>query len=194
MSDLQLVVAICKARGDGGARHWILMLAEDNAESATWYHSTGGPTQGKPYSVEIAMKRFRSQGVDKHYKIATIPAKEKNKVKAAVQNTTAKFCQRWVVDVLASLEKKTLVPQGTADTWYKAMEVDPYSDDGAPRPKGSSSQATKPSASSAASSSSAAAKSSSASSSKSKVEWVWDDKAKRYKYWDASAKKWVWQQ
>ncbi|KAK3302743.1 uncharacterized protein B0T15DRAFT_369339, partial [Chaetomium strumarium] len=117
MGDLHVVVAICKKR-PGDARHWILMLAEDDAENATWYHSVDGPTKGKPYKLDIAVKRFRSQGVDKHYKIATIPAKEKNKVKAAAQNTPVKFCQRWVVDVLAVLEKKSLVPQGTAHTWY----------------------------------------------------------------------------
>jgi hypothetical protein len=204
MADLQLVLAICKKR-PGDARHWILMLAEEGAEQATWYHLEGGPTQGRPYELDIKVKRFRSHGVDKHYPIARIAAKDKNKVKAAAQNTPLKFCQRWVVDVLYTLELKGLVPQGTYQTWYHAMEVDPYSDNGAPRPRGESSRTqavaggratTTTSSSSSAAARAPAASSSSrapaASSSSSQVKWEWDAKYQRYKYWDG--RQWVYQQ
>ncbi|KAJ4319274.1 hypothetical protein N0V84_006465 [Fusarium piperis] len=132
MAPLHLWLAICHARDEGSARHWILILAEEGAHNGTWYHSTGGPTMNKPYKVEIQTKRVNSHGIDSHHSIAEISDKHKNKVKAAVQAISPKFCQRWTVDVLAELERKGLVPNGTSANWYLAMENDPYSDDGAP--------------------------------------------------------------
>ncbi|KAG8672457.1 hypothetical protein FPOAC2_05847 [Fusarium poae] len=132
MSSQNLYVATCKDRGTGGARHWILIMAEEGYLQATWYHSTGGPTQGKPYSAVIENKRFRSHGIEKCDFIGQISSKDKNKIKSAAQRTPARFCQRWVVNVLGALEKRGIVPEGTWSDWLAAMEVDPYSEDGAP--------------------------------------------------------------
>ncbi|RSL80473.1 hypothetical protein CDV31_017121 [Fusarium ambrosium] len=132
MAPLNLWLAICKARREGGARHWMLILAAKDAENGTWYHCSGGPTLNKPYTVEIVTKRVNSHGIESLYPIGEISDKDKNKVKSTVQNTSPKFCQRWVVDVLADLERKGLVVAETSNTWYMAMENDPYSNDGAP--------------------------------------------------------------
>ncbi|UZP38703.1 hypothetical protein NXS19_006519 [Fusarium pseudograminearum] len=137
MTSLNLYVAICKdrdtshARDTGHARHWMLVMVEEGSSSqATWYHCTGGPTQGKPYSVVIEQKPFDSKGIEKYHPIGEISSK--NKIKAAAQRIPGLFCQRWVVNVLGDLEKRGIVPEGTWSDWYVAMEVDPYSDDGAP--------------------------------------------------------------
>ena len=169
MATLQLWLAICKKRPDGGARHWILMLGEEDAANCTWYHSTGGPTQNKSYKVEIQTKRFQSLGVESHHFIGDIAAKDVKKVKASVQKQPAKFCQRWAVDVLGDLEKKGLVAGDTSATWAAAMEVDPYSNDGAPKTQTHQDQAdTGP-------------------------DWVWDAQENRYKYFDTATNQWVWQ-
>jgi hypothetical protein len=107
------------------------MMAEEGSSQATWYHSTGGPTQGKAYSMVIEQKRFNSHGVERHVFIGQIASKDENKLKAAAQRTPGLFCQRWVVNVLGDLEKRNIVPQGTYANWYAAMEVDPFSNDGA---------------------------------------------------------------
>ncbi|KAM0350589.1 hypothetical protein ACHAPU_003073 [Fusarium lateritium] len=130
MDSYVMWLAICKDRGTGGNRHWILMLSEGDSNRATWYHSTGGPTQGKPYKVCIDRKRLDSHGVDTHHRICEISAKDKNKVKAAAHRAPAKRCQRWVVEVLGDLEKREIVPEGTWELWSKAIEADPISDDG----------------------------------------------------------------
>ncbi|KAK3680653.1 hypothetical protein B0T22DRAFT_445218 [Podospora appendiculata] len=116
MSLLNLTLAVCKPHGSGGARHWMHILAEDGAKNGTWYHSTGGPHD--PGQATPA-----PHGV--------VASSDINKVKASAQKIQAKFCQRYCVDVLGDLERKGLVPSGTYDTWYAAMEVDPYSSDGA---------------------------------------------------------------
>ncbi|KAM0216567.1 hypothetical protein ACHAPQ_009487 [Fusarium lateritium] len=130
MASFDMWLAVCKDRGTGGPRHWILMLSEEGSDRATWYHSTGGPTQGKSYKVDIDTKRLHSHGVENHYLVSKFAAKDKNKVKSAAQRAPAKFCQRWVVDVLMDLEKRSLVPAGTWQQWNGAMEADPFSDDG----------------------------------------------------------------
>jgi hypothetical protein len=130
MASFDMWLAVCKDRGTGGPRHWMLMLAEEGSDQATWYHSTGGPAQGKSYKVDINTKRLYNHGVECHHFLGKIAAKDKNKVKSAVQRAPARFYQRWVVDVLGDLEKRSLVPEGTWEQWNGAMEVDPFSDDG----------------------------------------------------------------
>ncbi|KAI2617666.1 hypothetical protein GGS26DRAFT_397747 [Hypomontagnella submonticulosa] len=53
-----------------------------------------------------------------------------DKVEAPAQKAAPKFCQRWTVDVLTDLERKSLVPIGTSQTWSRQIEADLYSDDG----------------------------------------------------------------
>lgn len=85
----------------------------------------------KPYVLEIQTKRVDSHGIEKNHIIGQISEKDVNKIKSSAQKVTPKFCQRWVVDVLADLKKKKLVPVGTSDGWNRSMEKDPYSDNGA---------------------------------------------------------------
>ncbi|CAG9941059.1 unnamed protein product [Clonostachys rosea f. rosea IK726] len=161
MAVLNLYLAICK--DTGGARHWILILAEEGAQNGTWYHVTGGPTQGRSYKLEIQTKRVNSHGIESHHLIGQINDKDKNKLKSSAQKATLRFCQRWAVDVLSDLEKKKLVAAETSNTWANYMENDPYSDDGV------------------------------VASSSASQEWVWDEQARRYRRWDASSQQWVWQ-
>lgn len=126
MVDLTLYIAVCKLNATGGARHWILILAEEGARNGTWYHSTGGPTQNKPYRTDIETKRVNSHGIESLYPIAQISDKDKNKVKASAQKYPAKFCQQWVIEVLADLERKGLIPAETTANWEDQMETDPY--------------------------------------------------------------------
>ncbi|KAF4998913.1 hypothetical protein FGRMN_2844 [Fusarium graminum] len=126
MDSFVMWVAICKDQGRA-ARHWILMLSEGDSNRATWYHSTGGPTQGKPYQVSIDTKRLDSHGVEFHHRVCKISAKDKNKVKAAAYRAPAKSCQMWFVDVLGDLEKRGIVPEGTWEHWNGAMEIRPTS-------------------------------------------------------------------
>ena len=133
MKDQELSLAICKPHTPGSACHWILTLAPMNAQHETWYHVTGGPTQYSDYKLVIQTKRVDSPGVQERYHIASILHRDVRKLKASLQSHTPRFCQRWAVDVLGDLEWKALVPPGTWENWFRMMEVDPYSDDGAPR-------------------------------------------------------------
>ncbi|KAF4420135.1 hypothetical protein FACUT_11300 [Fusarium acutatum] len=72
MSTLNLYLAISKEREQDQPRHWILMIAEENATHGIFYHITGGPMHGKPYEVTIEPKRVESHGIDKRHLIAQI--------------------------------------------------------------------------------------------------------------------------
>jgi hypothetical protein len=137
MSTLNLHLAISKERGQGQPRHWILMLAEENATHAIFHHVTGGPMHGKPYEVVIEPKRVDSHGIEKRYLIAQVLKKDRQKVKAAVRQAPPLFCQRWILNVLEDLEKQGIVPEETSSKWNEALETDPFSEDGAPSKKSS---------------------------------------------------------
>ncbi|KAF5989113.1 hypothetical protein FCOIX_150 [Fusarium coicis] len=94
MSSINLYLAISKERNQGQPRHWILMLAEENATHGIFYHITGGPMHGRPYEVVIEPKRVESHGIDKRHLIAQVLEKDRQKIKAAVRQTPPLFCQR----------------------------------------------------------------------------------------------------
>ncbi|KAI2782958.1 hypothetical protein F4815DRAFT_442946 [Daldinia loculata] len=131
MAYLELYVAICKVRYAGDARHWLLIAAYPGEEHGTWYHVTGGPTHDKDYKLEIQTKRVDNHKIESYYKVGNLQEVDVKKLKASAQSITPKFCQRWIVDVLKDLERKSLMSSGTGDAWYQNMEVDPYSHDGA---------------------------------------------------------------
>ncbi|KAF4956984.1 hypothetical protein FGADI_3396 [Fusarium gaditjirri] len=137
MRTLNLHLVISKERGQGQPRHWILMLAEENATYAIFHHVTGGPLHGKPYEVVIEPKRVESHGIEKRYLIAEVLEKDRQKVKAAVRQAPPLFCQRWIVNALKDLEKQGVVPEGPCSKWNEALETDPFSDDGATSKKSS---------------------------------------------------------
>ncbi|CVL07343.1 uncharacterized protein FPRN_13727 [Fusarium proliferatum] len=114
MGTLNLYLAVSKERGQGQPRHWILMLAEEDATHAIFYHITGGPMRGKSYEVL---------------------EKDRQKIKAAVRQAPPLFCQRWILNVFEDLEKQGVVPEGTCSKWNEALETDPFSGDGAPSKK-----------------------------------------------------------
>lgn len=125
MAKLQLWVAFGKRRGNDPL-HWILMVASEDGSDCTWYHVTGGPTLNTAYKLVIQNKRFKSFGVTEHHYVADIDAKDLNKVKASAQSAPMQRCQRWSVEVLADLERKKLVPAGTAQYWSSRIETSPY--------------------------------------------------------------------
>ncbi|KAF3921812.1 hypothetical protein AA313_de0204420 [Arthrobotrys entomopaga] len=126
--DLDLSIYICKPHQPNNGRHWLLMTSYPSAPTGTWYHVTGGPTQNRPYTLEIqAGKRTDSRGIDKAYKVGKISPRDVNKLKAAVQGVNdQQNCQRFVVAVVEKLEKKGLVRQGMAEYWSKQYKKSPW--------------------------------------------------------------------
>jgi hypothetical protein len=111
---LDIYVAFSNRRGNDPL-HWILLLAHPGSDRCTWYHVTGGPTQGRPYVPKIeANKRTNSFGIATKQFISRIPAGEINKVKAATQAVPLQRCQRWTTEVLAKLEEKVWCPLALA--------------------------------------------------------------------------------
>src|SRR5947209_2517838 len=95
--------------------HWMLMLRSRDSARGTWYHSIGGPSQNRPYEVEIAAnKRVDSRGIQSMERIGTISVNDVNKVRAAAQRVPAQQCQRYVVALVAELEHRGLIPPGQA--------------------------------------------------------------------------------
>ena len=125
--DLELHVCFGKRRKPDQAIHWLLAARPEGSNTATWYHVTGGPTQNKPFKLEIqAGKAFNSPGIAETHHIGNIPAKDINKVKASAQSTPlpgpGKNCQDYLVGTLDSLEGKKLVPAGTAAHYRGLIE------------------------------------------------------------------------
>jgi hypothetical protein len=123
---LELYVAYGQRRGND-ALHWIILAVPENSDRCTYYHVTGGPTQGTDYVLQIeANKRVNSNGIASTEHIGTIEKSDINKLKASAQKVTPQFCQSWAVEVLGDLERKSLVAKGTKETWQAKMERDPY--------------------------------------------------------------------
>lgn len=188
---LGIYVAYGQRRGKA-ALHWIILARPDGGMACTYYHVTGGPTQGTPYKIEIQdSKRFDSNGIASTHLVGNIKASDRNKLKASCKNFQPMFCQRWVVEVLGDMERKGLLPSGTYTTWHSNMEVDPYSNNGAQPPTAATTiVATKAQTQTADAQSSAASESSTAQQSTGK--WVWDEEHKRYRYLDPTTNRWVW--
>ncbi|KAJ5823328.1 hypothetical protein N7447_005668 [Penicillium robsamsonii] len=101
----------------------MLLLANPGSLHCTWYHVVGGPTQNRGYDRKIeAGKRIDSFGISKKQYIGQISARDINKVKSAVVAVPVQECQRWTVEVLAGLERKSLIPLGTSNDYYNQME------------------------------------------------------------------------
>ncbi|EPS35569.1 hypothetical protein H072_11099 [Dactylellina haptotyla CBS 200.50] len=126
MSTLDLYICLCHRRNASETRHWFIMTALPGAETGTWYHVEGGPTLKTDYKLQVqAGKRVESRGVENMYKIGTISETNVKKPKAAVQSVPLQRCQRFSVAVLAKLEKKWLVPEGTTACWEAQIEPSP---------------------------------------------------------------------
>ncbi|KAF9776411.1 hypothetical protein IL306_005398 [Fusarium sp. DS 682] len=127
-SILQLTIGVCTPPMEGEPSHWVLMLAERDAEYATWYHARGGPRLGKRWEVVVESGRLNSWAVDNRYCVAEISARHARKVNAAARKIPGRFCQEWVFDVLRDLEAQDVVPPGTVKKIARVMEEDPYAD------------------------------------------------------------------
>ncbi|KAH5319441.1 hypothetical protein HBI12_112800 [Parastagonospora nodorum] len=111
---LDVYVAFSKRRGDDPL-HWMLLVAPSGSDRCTWYHVTGGPTQGKGYTLEIqANKRVNSQGIGSKELVGRIEEKDTNKLKSSAQRVPLQRCQRWTCDLLEDLERKGLIAEGTS--------------------------------------------------------------------------------
>ena len=193
MVKLNLWLAKGKRRGTDPL-HWILILAAENAETGTYYHVTGGPTQRTGYTLSIQSdKRFHSHGIGEHHFIGQIDERDRNRLKASTQKISPRRCQEWTVQVLRDLENKGLVSSGTGDYWNSKVEKSPYSTDGEHGIDngGSSSRPTEARTSRSGGSSSASRSSGQASGGN--PDWVWDEQRRRYRYWDARRRQWIFQ-
>jgi hypothetical protein len=125
--NLDIYVAFGKRRNPGQALHWMVVTTPEGSTTATYYHVTGGPTQNKPFTRQIAAgKRLDSSGIGQTFKIGTVPDTDVNKIKAASQSTplpaTGENCQNYVVGMLQKLEAKEFVPAGTAAGYQSKIE------------------------------------------------------------------------
>jgi hypothetical protein len=103
---LDIYVAFSNRRGNDPL-HWILLLAHPGSDRCTWYHVTGGPTQGRPYVPKIeANKRTNSFGIATKQFISRIPAGEINKVKAATQAVPLQRCSAGQQKYLPNSKRK----------------------------------------------------------------------------------------
>ncbi|KAF5027809.1 hypothetical protein F66182_79 [Fusarium sp. NRRL 66182] len=132
---LQLTIGVCREPSEYGPSHWILMLAEQDAEYATWYQALSGPSASEPWSVDISQGRLYSWAVTDRHHVADIPATHGKKVKAAAKKTPGRFCQAWVVDVVGELERQNVVPAGTQSRIAELAEEDPHAGGGDAGPK-----------------------------------------------------------
>jgi hypothetical protein len=63
-----------------------------------------------------------SFGISRRQYVGCISASDINKVKSAVVAVPVQNCQRWMVEVLAGLERKFLIPFGTSVHYHSQTE------------------------------------------------------------------------
>lgn len=121
-----IYVAFGQRRGNDPL-HWMLLVAPTGSDRCTWYHVTGGPTQGTGYSLIIqANKRVNSLGIASKELVGRIEDKDINKLKASAQKPNLQRCQRWTCEVLEDLERKGLIAVGTTATYRRRIEPSPH--------------------------------------------------------------------
>jgi hypothetical protein len=104
--------------------HWMLMLRHQNAPTGTWYHSTGGPSQNRPYKLEIqGGKRSNSRGIQSLELLGTISGEDVKKVTAAAKRVQPQQCQTFVVSMVYELERKNMVPPGTTQALASRVKM-----------------------------------------------------------------------
>ncbi|KAL4875872.1 hypothetical protein BJY04DRAFT_223617 [Aspergillus karnatakaensis] len=113
--------------GPGFPQHWLLILCPPDSVWGTYYHAVGTAPVGAPYEVTIeADRRVDNFAFDSSEKICTIPAADEARVRAACESVHPVYCQSYVVDVLAILEKDRIVPFGTTANYKPRMEPSPW--------------------------------------------------------------------
>ena len=123
---LEVHVAFGQRRRDDPL-HWMLLIKPRDSNRCTWYHVTGGPTQGTGYTLLIqANKRVDSIGISAIEFIGNINERDINKVKSSAQRVPLRRCQRWTCDLIEDLEHKGLIQPGTAARYQTRIEPSPY--------------------------------------------------------------------
>ena len=93
--------------------HWLLSLQSPDASQCTWIHSTGGPSQGRAYECSIqANKHIESAGIASSSIQGYISPEDVGKVIEIAKGVEPQQCQRYVIAVVAELEKIGLLPHG----------------------------------------------------------------------------------
>jgi hypothetical protein len=88
---------------------------ERGVVKGTRYHSTGGPTEGKAYRVAVqANANFRSESVRNREFLSNISLANVAKLPALANIIPAHQCQKYVVCMLALMEKRGMIPHGIA--------------------------------------------------------------------------------
>lgn len=118
-SSLELFLAWLTQDGDR-LPHWILMivppqsLGHDRNGLGTHYHSKGGPTDGIPYRVAVEPNtNFRERVLNSEF-ICHIAACNADQVARAADDVPSHQYQKYVVCLLALMEKRQIVPTGHA--------------------------------------------------------------------------------
>jgi hypothetical protein len=124
---IEIYIAFGQRRKPKDALHWMLVTADEGSNAATYWHVTGGPTQGKPFTPQVqAGKRLDSNGIASKTRIGSFASKDLNKFKAAIKAApvpgTGQNCQNYVVSMLTKLEAKGFVPEGTAAHYATQIE------------------------------------------------------------------------
>jgi hypothetical protein len=140
---IDVYIAFGNRRKPKDALHWMIVTAEEGSNSATYWHVTGGPTQGKPFKPDVqAGKRLDSNGIASKTKIGSFAASDLNKFKAAVKAApvpgSGQNCQNYVVSMLTKLEAKGFVHEGTAATY--AAKIEKINKEKTPPPESSTSE------------------------------------------------------
>jgi hypothetical protein len=98
-----------------------------DSDRCTWYHVTGGPSQGLDYTLTIqANKRVNSLGIESKELVGSIYEKYIDKLKSSAQSLPLQRCQRWTCELLSDLERKGLITAGTAASYRARIEPSPY--------------------------------------------------------------------
>ncbi|KAI1170871.1 hypothetical protein F4777DRAFT_583484 [Nemania sp. FL0916] len=107
--------------------HWMLMTVPRLTEAqrmgrervtvkGTRYHSNGGPTERVPCRVAVqANTNFRSESVRNREYLCDIAASDADKLARLANSIPAHQCQKYVVCMLASMERQDIIPHGIAE-------------------------------------------------------------------------------
>lgn len=97
----------------GDYPHWLLSLQSPGAETLTWIHSIGGPSQNRDYECSIQdNESINSRSIASTSFQGNISGRDLDRVIDAAMRVMPQQCQMYVVAVVAELEKTGLLPKG----------------------------------------------------------------------------------
>ena len=124
---VDIYISFGHRRKPNDALHWMIVTADQGSNTATFWHVTGGPTQGKAFTSQVqAGKRLDSNGIESKTHLGSFASGDLNKFKAAVKAVplpgSGQNCQNYAVGILTNIEAKGFVPQGTAAHYQSQIE------------------------------------------------------------------------